>query len=236
MRSIITYFIKYPIAANITMFAIVIFGVVGMYSMKSSFFPLVDTKMISISATYPGASPAEIEEGVVLKIEDNLKGLEGVDRITSASNENAATISVEIEKGYDIDVLLADVKNAVDRVPSLPAGMEPVVVGKQDNHRETITFSVSGKGIPLKSLKHMARDIEIDLRTIDGFSQVEIKGFPLEEIEIAVRENDLLAYNLTFQEIADVVTQENILITGGNIKTELEEYLNSSKKPFLLCR
>ncbi len=229
MRSVISYFIKYPISANITMFAIVIFGVVGMYSMKSSFFPLVDTKMISISATYPGASPAEMEEGIVLKIEDNLKGIEGVDRITSTSNENAATILVEIEKGYDIDVLLSDVKNAVDRVPSLPAGMEPVVVAKQDNHRETITFSVNGKGIPLKSLKHIAQDIEMDLRTIDGLSQVEIKGFPLEEIEIAVRENDLLAYNLTFQEIANIITQENILITGGNIKTELEEYLIRAK-------
>ena len=75
--------------------------------MKSSFFPLTETKMISISAAYPGASPAEMEEGVVLKIEDNLKGIEGVDRITSVSNENSALITVEIEKGYSIDVLLA---------------------------------------------------------------------------------------------------------------------------------
>lgn len=225
MRSIISYFIKYPVAVNVTMFAIIIFGVVGMYSMKSSFFPLTETKMISISAAYPGASPAEMEEGIVLKIEDNLKGIEGVDRITSRSYENSAAITVEIEKGYDIDVLLAEVKNAVDRVPSFPTGMEPLIVAKKDNHRETVSFSINGKGISLKNMKQVARGIENDLRAIEGLSQVEITGFPLEEIEIAVREKDLLAYNLTFQEISRVISQENILITGGNIKTELEEYL-----------
>lgn len=105
MRSIISYFIKYPVAVNVTMFAIIIFGVVGMYSMKSSFFPLTETKIISISAAHPGASPAEMEEGIVLKIEDNLKGIEGIDRITSKSYENSAAITVEIEKGYDLSLI-----------------------------------------------------------------------------------------------------------------------------------
>lgn len=225
MKNVIAYFIKFPVAVNVSMFAILVFGVVGMYSMKSSYFPLTETKMITISAAYPGASPAEMEEGVVLKIEDNLKGIEGVDRITSVSNENAATITVEIEKGYSIDVLLAEVKNAVDRVPSFPTGMEPLIVAKQDNHHQTISFSINGDGVTLKNLKHIARSIETDLRAIDGISQIEINGFPTEEIEIAVREKDLLAYNITLKEISNVVAQENILITGGNIKTELEEYL-----------
>ena len=69
-----------------------------------------------------------MEEGVVLKIEDNLKGIVGVERVTSVSRENAATISVETEKGENIDVVLADVKNAVDRVPTFPTGMEPPVI------------------------------------------------------------------------------------------------------------
>lgn len=225
MRSVISYFIKYPVAVNVTMFAIIIFGAVGMYSMKSSFFPLSESKMITISAAYPGASPAEMEEGIVLKIEDNLEGIEGVDRITSISKENSATITVEIEKSFGIDVLLAEVKNAVDRVPSFPSGMEPLIVSKKDNHRQTIKFSINGDGVSLKNMKQISRSIENDLRAIDGLSQVEITGFPLEEIEIAVREKDLLAYDLTFKEIANVISQENILITGGNIKTDLEEYL-----------
>ena len=97
MRKLITYFIKYSVAVNILMIAIIIFGLVGMSKMKSSFFPLVDSKVINIALTYPGASPFEIEQGIILKIEDNLKGTVGIDRVLSTSNENAGSIRVEIE-------------------------------------------------------------------------------------------------------------------------------------------
>ncbi len=225
MKKIISYFIEHHIAVNVMIFACLVFGIIGALSLNSSFFPLVDSKIITINVVYPGASPQEIEEGVVLKIEDNLKGIEGVDRVTSASRENAGTITVEIIKGYDIDFMLLEVKNAVDRVPSFPTGMEPLVVAKQENARPTISFAVSGKNIPLKTLKTIARDIENDLRGIDGISQVNIAGYPAEEIEIAVNENTLLAYNLSFQEVADAVASSNLLVTGGNIKTDVEEYL-----------
>ena len=196
-----------------------------MSKMKSSFFPLVDSQIVNISVTYPGASPFEIEQGIVLKIEDNLKGVVGVDRVLSTSNENSGSIRVEIEKGQDIDLMLQEVKNAVDRVPSFPVGMEPPVVSKQINIRPTISFALSGDGVNLQTLKGIARDIENDMRALDGISQVAISGFPDEEIEIAVREKDLLAYNLSFDEVAQAVSRENILTSGGNIKTNIEEYL-----------
>ena len=225
MKKIIAYFIKYPVAVNIIIIAFVILGYFGFSNLKSSFFPLTRIKFITINVVYPGASPQEIEEGVVLKIEDNLKGLVGVDRITSTSSENAASITVETLKEYDINVVLADVKNAVDKVPNFPTGMEPPVVAKVENIRETISFVVTGDNISLKSLKSIARDIENDIRRFDGVSQIGISGYPAEEIEIAVNENSLLAYNLTFNQVANAVASSNILTTGGSVKTEAEEYL-----------
>lgn len=225
MKSIVSYFIKYHVAVNIFVLSFIIFGIIGALSMKSSFFPLVDSELISIRLTYPGASPQEMEEGVVLKIEDNLKGTIGVERVTSVSRENSATITVEVEQDKNINVVLADVKNAVDRVPSFPTGMEPPIISKIENIRPTISFTISGKDISLKTIKQYARTVENDLRGIDGISQVNLSGFPDEEIEIAVRENDLRAYNLSFTEIADAVRNSNILITGGNIKTNVEDFL-----------
>ena len=73
MKKVIAYFIKYPVAVNIIIIAFVVLGIFGYSSLKSSFFPLTDAKFISINVAYPGASPQEMEEGVVLKIEDNLK-------------------------------------------------------------------------------------------------------------------------------------------------------------------
>jgi len=225
MRKLIEYFIRYHVAVNIFIIAFFVFGIIGVTSLKSSFFPLTESKIINVNITYPGASPQEIEEGIVLQIEDNLKGLKGVDRVTSTSRENSGSITVEIEKGENIDFMLLEVKNAVDRVPSFPTGMEPLIVSKQEAVRETISFAVSGKDIPLVTLKQLARQVETDLRAIDGISQIEISGFPDEEIEIAVNELDLLAYNLTFSEVAEAVSSANILVTGGNVKTIAEEYL-----------
>lgn len=225
MRNIITYFIKFPVAVNLFIFAFIGFGLAGALSMKSSFFPLVESRNIAISLTYPGASPEEMEEGIVLKIEDNLKGIVGIDRVTSVSSENSASINIEIVKGKKIDVVLADVKNAVDRVPSFPSGMEPPIIAKIENIRPTISFTISGENISLSTLKQYARDIENDLRNVEGISQVRLSGFPEQEIEIAVRQNDLLAYSLSFEEVANAVSKSNLLISGGNIKTDEEDYL-----------
>lgn len=225
MKKLIAYFVKYSVAVNVVILAFFVFGVVGALSLKSSFFPLTDSKNISISIAYPGASPQEIEEGIVLKIEDNLKGLEGVDRVTSTSRENSGTLNVEIEKGRDIDFMLLQVKNAVDRVPSFPTGMEPLVVAKQESVRSTISFAASGKNVPLATLKQIGRQIENDLRGIKGISQISVSGYPAEEIEIAVDENQLLAYNMSFAEVSQAVANANILVTGGTIKTDAEEFL-----------
>ncbi|MEL6562268.1 MAG: efflux RND transporter permease subunit [Bacteroidota bacterium] len=225
MRKIITHFIKYPVAVNVIILAFVNLGVLGMLSMRSSFFPLQESKNIQISVVYPGASPGEMEEGVVLKIENNLRGLVGIDRFTSSSQENSASITIEAEQGYDVDVLLADVKNAVDKVPSFPAEMEPPVVAKQETLSEAVSLALSGEGVDLKTLKDIARQVEAELRGIDGISQVEITGFPDEEISISLKEEVLRSYNITFREVSQAVAVANILVTGGTVKTKEEDYL-----------
>lgn len=225
MRKVIAYFIKHQVAVNVILLAFLAFGLIGAFSLKSSFFPLVRTNTITINVVYPGASPQEVEEGIVLKIEDNLKGLKGIERVTSTSRENSGTITIEVPKGENVNFVLLEVKNAVDRVASFPTGMEPLVVAKRESVRPTISFAVSGTDISLKSLKQIGRQIENDLRGIDGISQIAISGYPAEEIEIAVNETSLLAYNLTFNEVSQAVASSNILVTGGTIKTDAEEYL-----------
>ncbi len=225
MEKIITHFIKYPIAGWIVIIAFIFLGSLGLKNLKSSFFPLVESRNISINVSYPGASPQEMEEGIILKIEDNIRSLVGIDRFTSTSSENSARVTIEVLKGYDIDAVLADVKNSVDRIPSFPVGMEPAIISKSIFNTEAVTMALSGQKISLKSLKEIARDIETDLKNIDGISQIAVTGYPLEEIEIAINEDKLRTYDLTFQEVANAISSTNILVTGGTIKTSYEEYL-----------
>ncbi len=225
MRKIILHFIKYPVAVSVVVVGFVLLGIMGALSLKSSFFPLNESRNINISINYPGASPAEMEEGIVLKIEDNLKGLVGVDRFTSTSSENFASIQIEVIKGYDVSAVLDDIKNAVDKVPSFPVGMEPPIISKDIFRTEAVSFVLSGENVSLRRLKEMGREIESDIRGIEGISQVEMSGFPDEEIEIAVNEDQLRTFNLTFQEVAKAVSANNILSSGGSIKTPEEEFL-----------
>ena len=225
MRNIIKYFINYPIAGWLIVIAFTVLGLAGVSNLKSSFFPLIENRNISINVIYPGASPQEMEEGIILKIEDNLKGIVGIDRFTSTSKENSANISIEILKGYDIDATLSDVKNAVNKIPSFPSDMEPPIIAKQIFTSDAISIVLSGENIPLMTLKSFGRKVEDDLRSFEGISQINVSGYPDEEIEIALNEDKMRAYQLTFQEIAAAVTSTNILVTGGSIKTSQEEYL-----------
>nr|HQU58690.1 efflux RND transporter permease subunit [Saprospiraceae bacterium] len=224
MRAFLNYFIKFPVAANLIMFGILIMGVVGMMNMKSTFFPEVESRIIQIQIVYPGASPEEIEEGIVKKIEENLKGVTGVERYTSVSRENSGTVTVEVLKGYKPDLVLQDVKNAVDQISSFPVGMEPPTVFRQENLGFAISYAISGD-VDLKTLKRYSRQVEDDLLAIDGISKVSLSGFPEEEIEIAFRERDLRAYGLTFQQATQAVRNANIELTGGTIKGKDEELL-----------
>jgi len=203
----------------------IVFGISGVIALKSSFFPLIDSKFISINAIYPGASPQEVEEGVIYKIEENLKGVPGIIRVTSTSRENSGSILVETDENFELDAILFEVKNAVDKVPSFPVDLEPIVITKIEEQQPTVIFSLTGKDVDLKSLKNISKNIEKDIRNIDGISQVSVSGFPNEEIEISVTEEDLIKYNLSFDEVLNSVSSTNILSTGGNIKTDKEEFL-----------
>ena len=229
MRGVIAYFVRYPIAANLLMVAILIFGYFGLMNMRSTFFPEVESRIISVQAILPGASPEEIEEGVINKIEENLKGVTGIERITSVSQENSGSITVEVLQGYDADDIVDDVRNAVDRIPSFPAGLEPPVVYKRENIGFAIAVAVSGD-VSLQALKRYARQIENDLLDMEGISKVDLSGFPEEEIQVAFRENDLRAYGITFQQAAEAIRGSNLDITGGTIKTDEEELLLRSRQ------
>ena len=114
MEKILTFFVRYKIWTNVLMFSVFGFGLIALSQMRFSFFPEAEPDIITIQVAYPGASPEEIEEGVILKIEENLDGLPDVERVTSVSRENFGTVTVEITRDAKIDLVLADVKNAVD--------------------------------------------------------------------------------------------------------------------------
>ena len=222
MRSLIQLFVKYAILGDLMVVALLAAGWVGMGGMKSNFFPVIESKTLQIQVVYPGASPAEMEEGIVAKIEENLQGIAGLDQVKSVCSENAASITVTVLDEDETDEILQDVKNAVDRIASFPTGMEPPIVFKQESIGVAITFAITGVE-DLRALKAEGRRIEQDLRALDGISQVSLSGFPGEEIEVALRADRLSELDLTIAEVGNAIRAANIETTGGRLKTDREE-------------
>ncbi len=230
MKNVISYFIKYPIAANLLMFLIFVFGIVGLNSLRSTFFPEMTSRIITIQSVSAGLSPLEIEESVTKKIEYKLESISGVKSIKSNSLENIANITVEMERGANMYVALQNVNNAVDQI-SFNVDIDDLFIRKQEFVMPTISFSVSSDK-DLTYLKNEIDKIEDELKSVDGISEISISGLPEQEVEISISEEKLLALNVSIEEINSVILRKNINLTGGKIEVNGTQYLLRSNNKF----
>jgi len=217
------------------MFLIFVFGIVGLNSLRSTFFPEMESRTILVQVVSAGLSPLEIEESITKKIEYKLEAVSGVKNITSSSLENNSSIYVEMERGANMYIGLQNVNNAVDQI-NFNVDIDELFIRKIEFIMPTISFSVSSD-YDLDYLKNKIDIIEDELKSVDGISEISITGLPEKEIEISVSEKKLLAYNLSLEEINSAVIQNNINLTGGKIEVNQNQYLlrsnnkqNSSEK------
>lgn len=228
MKKTIEFFVDYPIWGNMLVLLIAGIGYLSMKSMNVNFFPEIEQRNISIQLTYPGASPQEIEEGVVLKVEQALKGIQGVEQVTSVSSENFANVTVEGKKGYDPEVVLSDVKNAVDKINSFPVDAEKPVVFKIKATEKVATLLLQAN-VDLLTLKKNAEIIEDELLASGKVSQVTISGFPAWEISVETKEENLRRYGLKFDDVANALRRNNFDLSAGSLKSKEEEILIRSR-------
>jgi multidrug efflux pump subunit AcrB len=232
MRSIIRYFIKYPIYANAFIFVISLFGIYSMFTMNKSFFPELDPRRVVISVMYPGASPDEMEEGVTIKIEQALRGISGVEQINSTSSENMATITVQAFENADMDEVYKDVENGVNSINSFPQGAEkPIIRRLKANPMSEMVSTISLSGdCDFMTLKNEADQIENDLFNSGLISTIEMRGFPELELVVEVQEENLLKYGILIDEISLAIQKNNQDLTGGILRSEKEELVIRSRQ------
>jgi multidrug efflux pump subunit AcrB len=222
MKSIIQYFIKYSTAGNVLILLILFMGMLGFSSLRSTRMPQIDPGVINISSVYPGASPEEVERGIVLKIEQSLQGVSGINKLTSVSRENMGIVTAVLSTGANSDIVLQEIKNAVDGISSFPSGMEPCRTSKMEFPSDAIHFMINGD-VDLAHVKEEALRVENDLLAMDGISKIEISGFPDQEIEIAFKESELENYGITLAQSVMVIRNANIDLTGGTIRGDSED-------------
>ncbi len=228
MKGVIAWFAENHVAANLLMFFLLIAGVITAIGIKLEVFPETTLDKISITVAYPGASPAEVEEGVIRRIEENVSGLTGIERIDSIAREGFGTVTIEVMTDWDLKKLLDEVKAEVDRITTLPEEAEKPLVREVTLQSQVISIAVYGD-VSEATLKHMAETIKDDLTNQPGITKAEIAAARNNEIHIEISENTLRKYGLSLGMVANAVTNNSLDLPAGSVKTRTGEVLIRTK-------
>ncbi len=214
----IAYMAGNSVAANLMMCAIVAFGLVSLTGLDREAWPTVPFYHVEVSMAYPGATPEEVEESIVVKIEDQVSGLDDVKAVKSVAGPGIASIRVQMNSGTDMDQALNDIESAVNRIQSFPVGAERPQFREMTNRQSMMRLIVYGD-VSERALKELAYQVEDKLAALPSVSQVEVSGVRRYEISIEVPLHRLSALGLTPADIANTIRRSSLELSSGSIDT-----------------
>lgn len=223
-RGPIAWMADNAVAANLLMMIFIVGGLLFARGIKQEVFPEVDLDAVLVSVAYPGASPEEVEEGIVLAVEEEIRGVDGIKEVSASVTEGGATVVAELFIDADADQALNDIKSAVDRITSLPEQAERPVISLATNRTQVLNLLVHGE-LDARVLDSLAEDLRAGLLKDPRITLVEVAGLPPPEISIEVAQETLRRYGLTLDEIARQVAQASIDLPGGAVRTAAGEVL-----------
>jgi multidrug efflux pump subunit AcrB len=223
---ILEFFARRNILATLYTVSIVILGLNALRTLKRDQFPEVDFGEVIITTVYPGASPEDVELNVTNKLEDELKNVTGIDRITSISTENRSVIDIVIEPDVsDLDKVKQDIRDAVGRVTDFPDEVtESPLVTEVDTATviEIIEVGLTGD-IPYGDLREVAKEFEKKLENIAGVARVDTYGYRMQEMQVLVDPLKMQEYQIPLREIIGAIEARNIRLTGGTFESYTSE-------------
>ena len=214
----IAYMASNRVAATLLMLGILAAGLVSLGGLEREAWPVVPFNTIEVSMAYPGATPHEIEESIVAKIEEELRPLEDVKAVKSVAAPGMASIRAELKTDTDIGRALEDIKSAVARIQSFPGAAERAEFREMSNRQSMIRLIVHGD-ISERALKELASQIEEELATLPSVSYVETTGTRRYEISVEVPLVRLRALGLTLEDVAAAVRGASLDLSAGSIDT-----------------
>jgi multidrug efflux pump subunit AcrB len=209
MKGIVSWFAENHVAANLLMIFLLLAGVVTGLTMKLEIFPETSLDRITITTAYPGASPAEVEEAIVRRIEEKVAGLAGIKRIDSVAREGSGSVIIEVIKDWDLKELLDEVKAEVDRITTFPNEAEEPVVKEVTRRAEVLNVAVYGD-VPEATIKHLTERIKDDITNLPGITYAEISGIRQGEIHVEISEENLRRYELTLGLVAEAIRKASL--------------------------
>ncbi|MDJ0909323.1 MAG: efflux RND transporter permease subunit [Woeseiaceae bacterium] len=222
---LIAWFVNNTVAANLLMVVLLVGGALAAMNLRSQVFPTISPGTVQVTVPFPGATPAEVEEGITRRVEEAVLGIDGVKRVTSTASEGVGSITIETSDFADRNRVKDDVESAVDRLSDFPPenAEKPIVVAPLPTGG-VVTLAVVGD-VGEADLRRAAEEIERDLLSQPGVSLVTLEGARDYEISIEVSEATLRRYGLSFSEVAEAVRRNSVDLAGGSITSNSGEIL-----------
>jgi len=223
-RGPLTWMAGNSVAANLIMLLFLVGGLITALNIKQEVFPEFSLDMVSVSVAYPGASPEEVEQGIVLAVEEAVQGLEGVKEVRSTASEGRALIQVEAIEGQNMNRLWQDVESEVSRITTFPDEAEEPEISITERKRGVMTLALYGAGNELV-LREAAEIVRDELLQDPGITQVELNGVRDFEVHIELSRETLRRFGLTLEDVARTVRQASVDLGAGSVKTRAGDVL-----------
>jgi len=214
----VAWMAKHKVAANLLMVFIILAGFVSASTLVQEVFPEFSLDTITISVVYPGATPEEIEESIILKIEEQVQSIDDISEVTASAAEGLGVVALELELGADLASVLDDVKAEVDQITTFPVGAERPEIRELTNRQSVIKLAVYGDASE-RAIKEVAYRTEDALAALDEVSFVATSGIRMYEISIEVSQNKLRALGLTLGDVSRLVRAGSLDLSAGSIET-----------------
>jgi multidrug efflux pump subunit AcrB len=227
-ESTITWFARNSVAANLLMFILLVGGLYTVLTIKKEIQPRIETNFITITVPFLGATPLDVEEGVVVKIEEAIQDIEGIKEIVSTAQRGNGLVQVEVLSEYEVTEVMDQVKNRVDAISTFPDNTEKPRISRTQFQQQVLIVSVYGD-VDERTLKEYAKQIRNEIVTLPGVSRAENLGSRPYEISIEVSEFTLQSYGLTLTEVAQAVRRGSLDLSAGAIRAESGDILVRTK-------
>jgi multidrug efflux pump subunit AcrB len=218
MGALISWWVRNAVAANLLMVFIIISGLIAWTTIEKEVQPIVKLPLVQVSLTWPGASPKEIEQQVVQRVEAAVKNIDNLRRYNSDSREGFGSVRLEAQPHVDLTKFKEDVRDALDGITSFPRDLEPPRI-RTIEWKETIHYLTVSGDIGERALGRLAEEFRDELISLSHVSDVEIGGTREEEVTIEVSEEALQRYQLSFAELATAIRASSINLSSGELRT-----------------
>jgi multidrug efflux pump subunit AcrB len=218
-RGLIAWWAGNPVAANLLMLIIMVGGLASLGNITKEVFPTFPSRLLTITVPYPGSSPEEVEQGIILKIEEAVQDIPGVSEIRSVAREGVGVVTVELDLDTPMTKALSQVKVRVDGIASFPADAEAPVVEEIFSRTRAMRLTLYGD-LDEFQLKELAEDIRDEVLLLPGITQVDLAGDREYEISIEVSDQALRRYGLSFDDVVAAVRLRSSDLPGGKLRTD----------------